>query len=112
MFIGGLCSLYRMKSYKGEYVDDVRQGNGILTYTNGDTLDGNFRYGLPHGTMVYTFAATGKTRIAKYVNGYRTEWVVTRMNSRASSRAPSRSNSRAPSRAASRSASVASTRSL
>jgi hypothetical protein len=97
-----------MKLYKGEYIDDVRHGNGIMTYTNGDTLDGNFRYGLPHGTMVYTFAASGKTRIAKYLNGYRSEWVVTRMNSRASSRAVSRSNSRV----ASRSASIASAKSI
>lgn len=108
MFIGGLNSLYRMKSYKGEYIDDVREGNGIMTYTNGDTIDGSFVRGLPHGTMVYTFASTGKTRIAKYERGKRSNWVVTRMNSRASSRAPSRSNSRTPSR----SGSLASTRSL
>ena len=75
LFIGGIGSLYRMKFYKGEYQNGVREGSGVLTYTNGDTIDGNFKNGHAHGTMLYTFAATGKTRLAKYENGYRIDWI-------------------------------------
>jgi hypothetical protein len=81
LYIGGVDSLYRMLSYSGEYHDDVREGNGIMTYANGDTVDGNFLFGLPHGTMVYTFCKTGKTRVAKYRNGYRLGWTEVKRSS-------------------------------
>jgi len=48
-----------------------------MTYTNGDTLDGRFRNGHPHGTIVYTFVSTdGRVRLAKYDRGTRIEWIA------------------------------------
>jgi hypothetical protein len=73
--IGGFDYLYRIKSYQGTYHEDVREGQGMITYTNGDTIEGNFQNGQPHGNMVYVFAATGKLRMAKYVRGERMEWI-------------------------------------
>ena len=32
-----------------------RQGKGVLTWTNGDTYEGEFFNGLRHGVGVYTF---------------------------------------------------------
>jgi hypothetical protein len=75
MYIGGVDCLYRIKSYKGQYVEDKRQGNGIITYPNGDTLEGHYENGQPHGTMVQTFVQTGRVRMAKFVRGERVEWV-------------------------------------
>lgn len=89
LFIGGLGSLYRMKYYKGEYQHGVREGAGLLTYTNGDTIDGVFKNGHAHGTVLYTFATTGKTRLAKYENSYRVEWISTKLRNN-----PSRNTNR------------------
>lgn len=75
MCIGGTDFLYRVKLYQGQYEDDFRQGPGIITYTNGDSLSGHFQRGQPHGTMVYTFAISKTTKIAKYVRGERAEWI-------------------------------------
>ena len=72
--IGGVDSMYRMKLFQGEFVEDIRQGRGILTYTNDDRLEGHFENGQPHGTMLYYFAATGKMNVAVYKNGYRISW--------------------------------------
>jgi hypothetical protein len=73
--IGGVDSMYRMKSYKGEFDDSTRHGQGILTYTNDDRLEGHFVQGQPHGTVLYFFASTGKMSIAEYKNGYRVQWI-------------------------------------
>lgn len=67
--------MYRVKLYQGQYEDDFRQGPGMITYTNGDSLSGHFQRGQPHGTMVYTFAISKTTKIAKYVRGERAEWI-------------------------------------
>lgn len=75
MCIGGTDFLYRVKLYQGQYEDDFRQGPGMITYTNGDSLSGHFQRGQPHGTMVYTFAISKTTKIAKYVRGERAEWI-------------------------------------
>lgn len=73
--IGGVGSMYRMKLFKGDYDENIRHGQGILTYTNSDTLEGKFIKGQPHGMMLYTFASTGKLRLALYVRGDRKEWI-------------------------------------
>lgn len=75
LFIGGVDSLYRFKSYKGQYVNDERQGNGVAVYTNGDTLEGHFEKGQPHGTIVCTFYPSNRVRLAKYNRGQRVEWI-------------------------------------
>lgn len=62
-YIGGVDSMYRIREYTGEWVNNVREGNGRITYMNGDTLEGTFANGQPHGMMVYTFVSTtGRTR--------------------------------------------------
>lgn len=66
-----------MRIYKGEFQNNIREGNGLLIYMNYDTLEGNFHHGQPHGTMVYTFASTGKIRFGKYLRGDRIEWIQT-----------------------------------
>jgi hypothetical protein len=62
--VGGVGSLYRAASYRGAWVDDVRTGHGVLTYTNGDTLEGHFLHGQPHGVLLYTFHSTANSRAA------------------------------------------------
>lgn len=79
--IGGVGSMYRMKLFQGEFVENVREGRGVLTYTNDDRLEGTFRNGQPHGTMLYVFATTGKTNVAEYRNGDRISWKEVRRKS-------------------------------
>lgn len=76
--VGGVDAMYRSLSFSGTWDMGVRQGVGMLTYANGDTLEGNFRSGQPHGVMVYRFASTGKTRLAQYDKGTRSDWIVTK----------------------------------
>jgi hypothetical protein len=55
MYIGGIDSMYRTRTYSGTWMENVRVGHGVLTYVTGDTIEGVFRNGLPHGIMLYTF---------------------------------------------------------
>eukprot|EP01038_Epipyxis_sp_PR26KG_P005293 gene5293-7355_t len=73
--IGGIDSLYRTKEYQGSWVENKREGYGIMTYTNGDTIEGNFLNGLLEGTAVYKFINSGNIRYARYARGYRQEWI-------------------------------------
>ena len=73
MFIGGVDSLYRFKKYDGQWVNDVKEGQGIATYVNDDSIEGNFVNGQPHGILLYLFA-NGKKKYATYVRGQRIEW--------------------------------------
>jgi hypothetical protein len=47
--------MYRTRTYSGTWVENVRVGHGVLTYVTGDTVEGVFRNGLPHGIILYTF---------------------------------------------------------
>ncbi len=104
MFIGGQHSLYRFKSYSGDWVEDRETGVGKATYVNGDTIEGDFVNGLPHGIVIYKFASTGKRRRARYHNGYRVEWLSEvlkkKLNpfAKRNSTSPSRSPSPGPSK--------------
>ena len=83
--ISGVGSLYRALQYNGKWEDNERNGNGLLTYTNGDTLQGPFLHGQPHGVLIYAFNSTskknskGKTivkkRAARFERGNRIEWI-------------------------------------
>ena len=72
LYIGGIDSLYRMRSYHGSWVDGVREGVGVMTYINGDAIEGPFRKGQPHGKVLYRFAqqpfTTGTFRALVYNN--------------------------------------------
>lgn len=71
LFIGGVGSLYRIRQYEGMWVDDVRQGSGVATYINGDTISGSFVQGRAHGIVKYTFAQSGRVNHAEYCRGIR-----------------------------------------
>jgi hypothetical protein len=73
LFIGGIDSLYRFKQYHGEWVDDEKEGQGVATYVNGDSIEGNFTRGQPHGVLLYHFS-NGSERYATYLRGQRVEW--------------------------------------
>lgn len=86
--IGGMDSLYRAESYLGAWSHNERNGYGCLTYVNGDTIQGHFEHGQPHGVHVYTFHSTAKKdkkgnkgvlvarkRGARFVRGDRVEWI-------------------------------------
>jgi hypothetical protein len=73
-FIGGNDSLYRVKEYTGTWEDNEKHGSGILTYVNGDKLEGLFYHGQPHGLVQYQFF-NGRTRYADYVRGERKNWM-------------------------------------
>ena len=53
----------------GEWVDDLRNGQGKYTYTNGDTYEGEWSNNLRHGKGSYTFSATGAKYVGNWVNG-------------------------------------------
>jgi hypothetical protein len=83
--IGGVGSAYRALSYRGNWEQNERNGYGTLTYVNGDTIEGHFEHGQPHGVHVYLFHSTAKKnrkgitvvkkRGARFVRGERIEWI-------------------------------------
>lgn len=75
LFIGGKDSLYRVKEYTGDWVENQKHGRGVMTYFNGDKIDGPFVQGQPHGQCIYVFATTNKIRNALYVRGERIKFV-------------------------------------
>lgn len=75
MFIGGKGSLYRIKEYIGMWEDDEKHGMGILTYFNGDKIEGTMWKGQPNGVVQYHFATTKKIRYAHYEQGLRVKWM-------------------------------------
>jgi hypothetical protein len=85
MYIGGVGSLYRTARFSGQWEHGERNGVGLLTYTNGDTIHGNFLHGQPHGVHRYTFHSAAhkdkrgvlaaRSRGARYDRGERVEWL-------------------------------------
>jgi hypothetical protein len=73
LFIGGIDSLYRFKHYEGQWNNDEKEGQGKATYVNGDSIEGEFHRGQPHGILLYRFA-NGKEKYATFVRGQRVEW--------------------------------------
>lgn len=41
--------------YEGEWLNDLRNGQGSEKYTNGDTYVGQFQDGKAHGKGIYTW---------------------------------------------------------
>ena len=84
LFIGGVGSLYRIESYQGTWVDNAKEGLGIMTYTNGDTLEGDFVAGQPEGRFMCMFKRSGRTKFIKFERGYRVEWISSLFDKRKS----------------------------
>ncbi len=45
--------------YEGEYVNDLKHGNGKYTYANGDVYDGEWQNGLRDGKGRYSYKEDG-----------------------------------------------------
>ena len=43
----------------GEWFNDMRNGQGVYTYVNGDTYEGEWVDSLRHGQGTYTYKETG-----------------------------------------------------
>ena len=71
--IGGRGSMYRFKFYEGEWQENVREGHGVATFVNDDTLTGEFRHGQPHGIIEVLFHHSNRMRFALYERGTRKE---------------------------------------
>ena len=77
--IGGKDSMYRVKEYSGGWEENTRYGEGIITYVNGDKVEGTFVKGQPHGVCQYHFAGTDekkpRMRYAEYCRGERVKFM-------------------------------------
>eukprot|EP01127_Copromyxa_protea_P013494 TRINITY_DN3646_c0_g1_i2.p2 TRINITY_DN3646_c0_g1~~TRINITY_DN3646_c0_g1_i2.p2 ORF type:complete len:142 (+),score=14.87 TRINITY_DN3646_c0_g1_i2:1023-1448(+) len=47
-----------IRSYEGEWRDDMRHGNGKIIFSGGDVLEGSFEFGQPHGRVTITLQAS------------------------------------------------------
>ena len=52
--------------YSGEFVDDLREGNGTYTYANGESYNGEFSKDRKNGKGVYSWPAPN----ARSYDGY------------------------------------------
>lgn len=70
--------LYGVAQYVGEFVKNVRHGEGELLYTNGYRLRGNFVNGFVEGVACYGFGGQGQNarwRYGEFVRGERKRWL-------------------------------------
>ncbi|KAL3659557.1 hypothetical protein V7S43_015544 [Phytophthora oleae] len=75
---GARIKLYGMVRYVGEFVKNVRHGEGELLYTNGYRLRGQFVNGFVEGVACYGFGGqgnTGRWRYGAFIRGERTRWL-------------------------------------
>ena len=49
----GILMYDKGRKYIGEFVDDLRHGNGRFTFENGSEYDGQWQLGLQHGEGSY-----------------------------------------------------------
>ena len=45
--------------YEGDYQNDLKHGQGVYTYPNGDVYEGEWKNGLRHGNGRYTYKEDG-----------------------------------------------------
>uniref|UniRef100_K3X194 Uncharacterized protein n=1 Tax=Globisporangium ultimum (strain ATCC 200006 / CBS 805.95 / DAOM BR144) TaxID=431595 RepID=K3X194_GLOUD len=69
-------NLYKILSYEGEFLENVRHGDGHVLYANGDRVLGPFVKGFAHGVVEYRFAGGGKSRFAEFHHGARARWLT------------------------------------
>ena len=50
--------------YSGDLIEGVRDGNGKLTWSNGDFYQGTFKNGLRHGRGTFEESKNGLTYLA------------------------------------------------
>lgn len=61
--------------FVGDFVDDLRHGNGTMSYKNGNSYSGSYKYDRPHGTGQYIVklapsgVSTGKYS-GQFIDGY------------------------------------------
>ncbi|GMF21452.1 unnamed protein product [Phytophthora fragariaefolia] len=75
---GGPIGLYGVVQYVGEFVKNVRHGEGELLYTNGYHLRGHFVNGFVDGVACYIFGGQGESarwRFGEFVRGERKRWL-------------------------------------
>ena len=61
------------RKYEGEYLNDKKHGKGKFSWSDGRMYDGEWKEGVQHGVGAYT--AEGRTRVARWENGRRVEWI-------------------------------------
>mmetsp|Transcript_144421 Transcript_144421/g.462753 ORF Transcript_144421/g.462753 Transcript_144421/m.462753 type:complete len:120 (+) Transcript_144421:191-550(+) len=59
--------------YVGEYVDDIKEGVGVLTWPDGQQYDGQWKAGRQHGVAVYI--RNGASRKGEWREGKRSRWL-------------------------------------
>ena len=64
----GTLTLEDGQCYKGEFLKDNYHGRGEASFPNGDTYEGNYENNLHHGFGVYTFS-DGRIESGQYESG-------------------------------------------
>jgi len=59
----------RGETYEGEWKDNLRHGQGLLTFGNGDSLSGCWVEDLINGSAIYKSAHEGGTEKREYEAG-------------------------------------------
>ncbi len=56
-------------TYYGYWENNLRNGEGVFTYSNQDVYSGNWKDGKKHGQGTYVFFQTGMKFVGKWSNG-------------------------------------------
>ncbi len=55
--------------YYGYWAHGLREGEGVMTYSNQDVYSGQWKEGKKHGQGTYVFYQTGMKYVGKWSNG-------------------------------------------
>mmetsp|Transcript_51429 Transcript_51429/g.65851 ORF Transcript_51429/g.65851 Transcript_51429/m.65851 type:complete len:564 (-) Transcript_51429:142-1833(-) len=75
-FIGGIDALYRPVSYRGEWRDGLRTGEGVVVYASGLEMGGELIAGKFEGVVKYLFPKCKSVRLAVFRGGERISWIL------------------------------------
>jgi hypothetical protein len=75
LFIKGNNAMYRMARYCGDFLNDVRHGDGVMYFSNGEGIEGTFKNGHVDGIAQYIYTS-GRRRFGRWERGTRLKWLT------------------------------------
>lgn len=65
----GFFTIPNKETYEGDFILNVREGQGVLKLQNGTTISGSFKNGKPNGDMISILYPNGDTYQGTMVDG-------------------------------------------
>ena len=61
--------------YEGDYVEDMKEGEGVLRFADGRVYNGSWKRGKMHGLARFKFSEEEEFKKGEWVDGKRIRWI-------------------------------------